>query len=421
MEIKERDVFDGLAELTPTQLQEKVQNDKLVISCNFTEQEQTKINEIAKNIDIADRIGLIPYGSGAQDKLTKFTTERLSKHDMSNLSAAEEALNNVIANLKTFNPGLTKNPPKNFLVRLFKQKKQDIAENLELAKGQLTSVSDKLDKVEKVLIDEHYKPLCAGAVNLKEMHSIVEDIYRELSMYMAAGLKSLDFAKTVELPELDRRARESKDKLDANMLLNFSKSINFFEGNIYCLESSREMCLTILSYIDQLQDKYIDTANQVSQVVKQAIPQWQMYMNLDSLAKNVLSAQQILDEVRSFNSTLAITIAEEVRDLVVKTTANANKPVTPIETAQKVNDIFIGALEQELGAYRQNMEEMREGRRVLRKMEESRNEALRNYAIESAKIAIENAHINENPNVQFDEPIEGIHEVTREEPRKYTL
>ncbi len=398
-QVKERyeGAFKDMTLLTPQQLQAKAEKGALVVGIDFTPEEQAKIDKLAKAINISDRAGLITYGAGAQDKLTKFSNEQLSRTSTSKLDEAGDALTNLLVILQTYNPSLENNPPKNPLVRWLKKNKQALEETYEAAKAQLSTVSANLDEAESILKDKHLGALTSRITTFEEMNSIVESIYRELSMYIAAGQKSLEYAKTVLLPEYDRKAQASQDQLDAQKLANFAKAINSFEGNLYVLESSRQLCIFNGAFINQLQDKYIDTANQIRQFVTQATPQWRIQMNLSLSVQDLESAQNAIDASREFTATLFLLTAQQLQDLSVRTTLNANKPIVPIEVSQKVNDIFIETLGLQLDAYRQNMSEVREGRRINFEMEEKRNEAMRKFATEAAEIAVENAYINTDP------------------------
>lgn len=234
-------------------------------------------------------------------------------------------------------------------------------------------------------MEEHYRPLSIRVKDFDEMEKFISDIYHEFSMYIAAGQESLEYAKTVLLPEYDRKAQESGSKLDAQILLDFSKAINSFEGNLYCLESSRQLCIFNIGFIGQLRDKYTATATQIRQFVLQATPQWRIQMNLALSVRDLDSAQHALEAARDFTANLFLSTAEQLRDLSVRTTLNANKPIVPMEVAVKVNDIYIDSLGKELEAYRQNMQEVREGRRINYEMEEKRNIVMKRVCERSSK------------------------------------
>lgn len=102
--------FEQMSILTPQQLQEeaKSQGGMLLVGDEFTDEEKQKITALAKSIDIRDRAGLITYGAGAQEKMTKFSNDILSKTSTSKLDEAGEALTNLMVILKTYNPSLEK-------------------------------------------------------------------------------------------------------------------------------------------------------------------------------------------------------------------------------------------------------------------------------------------------------------------------
>lgn len=389
--------FKEMSLLTPQELQEKSSKGLLVVGETFTPEEQARIDALAKNIDIRDRANLITYGEGAQNKLTEFSNKQLSKTSTAKLEEAGDALTDLIVLLKTYNPSLGKDEKMNPLVKFFKQKKQDVKELAVAAEAQLASVSKNLDEAEAIIRKKHFEPLIERIKEFEEMYDYVADIYHELSMYIAAGQQSLDYAKTVLLPQYDKKAQETQSKFDAQVLYDFSNAINSFEGNLYCIEASRELCMFNAGYIRQLQKKYEDEALQIRQFITQATPHWRIQMNLSLCAQDLDAAQNAIDAAREFTTQLFLTNAEKLRDLSIRIAENANRPIIPIEASVKINEIYIDMLDKDLEAQRKSMAEVREGRRINFEVAEKRNKALQEFAQKTKEIAVENAYINIDP------------------------
>lgn len=421
--------------MTPQQLLEKSQKGELVVGCAFTEVEQAKIDRLATQIDIHDRLGLLSYGSEAQDKLTKFSNERLSKYDTAKLGETGQALVKVVTDLKTYNPNLESET--NPIVRFFMKMKQKPEEILVAAKASFESVCANIDEVDELLVEEHYKPLTAEIKSFKEMMVLLGNTYRELSMYIAAGQQSLNHAKEVELPELDRKAQETKSNLDIQMLQNAAKDINDFEANLFCLETSREQCMFQMAFVRKLEDIYLETARQIQDLRRNTIPTWRNQMRLNLGMQDALNAQHDIEVIRQFANEVHIRSAEQLRELNAQTAEHMNKPVISIETSIKVNDIVKGMLDDDINILDKNMQEVHEGREILKQIDASRNEALRNYAVRVAQIAVKHAYTPSDPHsvngeaydasevyykVEEARPAaDGLRETTGDEPKKYTL
>ncbi len=423
--------------MSPQQLFEQSKKGELVVGCNFTPAEQSKIDKLAGQIDIHDRLGLLSYGSDAQDKLTNYSNGRLSQYDTAKLGETGQALVQVVTDLKTYNPDLENEP--NGLVKWFKRKKQNAEEALVAAKASFDTVCANIDKTEKFLIEKHYKPLTAEMKDFKEMYALLSATYRELSMYIAAGQQSLNYAKEVELPELDRKAQETQSQLDAQILRNAAEDINSFESNLFCLETTREQCMFQMAFVRKLDGIYFETAKQLQDFVANTIPTWRNQMRLNLGMQDALNAQHSLEVVRKFSNDLYLSSAEQLRKLNAQTAEHMNKPIISIETSVKVNETVKGMLEDDINILNKNMQEVHEGREILRKIEDDRNETLRNYAIKVAQIAVQHAYTPSDPYNNSGEPLtgdyykvvearpgetvisNGMREATGDEPKKYTL
>lgn len=434
--------------MTPQELLEKSQKGELVVGCDFTEAEQAKVDKLANQIDIHDRLGLISYGSEAQNKLIKLSDERLSKYDTTQLGETGKALVQVVTDLKTYDPSIENQS--NVLVRLFMRKKQQLEQAAVAAKTSFSNICKNIDEVDKILENEHYIPLTTEVKSFREISVLLGTTYRELSMYIAAGQKSLNHAKEVELPELDRKAQETKSNLDVQMLQNAAKDINDFEAGLFRLETSREQCMFQMAFVRKLEDIYLETARQIQDLRINTIPAWKTQMRLNLGMQDALNAQHSLEVIRQFANEVHLRSAEQLRELNAKTAQNMNKPVINIETSVKVNDIVKDMLNDDISILNQNMQEIHEGRQILRQIDESRNEALRNYARNIAQVAVQHAYTSSdpyrnstNPRDSYDSEketeiyvvtgqaeetipdrnaeLDGMHEATGDEPKKYTL
>ena len=381
--------------MSPQQLLEKSKSGELVVGCKFTEAEQAKVDRLAKQIDIHDRLGLLSYGSEAQDKLSKFSNERLSNYDTAKLGETGQALVKVVTDLKTYNPNLE--TEKNPIIKFFMGIKQKPEEILVAAKASFESVCANIDEIDKLLVEQHYKPLTTEIKSFSEMRTLLGNFYRELSMYIAAGQQSLNHAKEVELPALDKKAQETKSNFDIQMLKDAAQDINDFEANLFCLETSREQCMFQMAFVRKLEDIYLETARQIQDLRRNTIPAWRNEMRLSLGMQDALNAQHDIEVIRQFANEVHVKSAQQLRELNAQTASHMNKPVISVETSVQVNEIITGMLDDDINILDKNMQEVHEGREILKQISESRNEALRNYAIKVAQIAVKHAYTPSDP------------------------
>ena len=107
-------------------------------------------------------------------------------------------------------------------------------------------------------MEDHQVTLLKDAAMLDKMYELNLNYFKELSMYILAGKKKLEQARTVELPELLAKAEKSGLPEDTQAANDFASMCERFEKKIYDLELTRTISMQMAPQIRLIQSN--DTA-----------------------------------------------------------------------------------------------------------------------------------------------------------------
>ena len=230
---------------------------------------------------------------------------------------------------------------KSGLGKLFNSAKKQ----LDKLVAKYSKVETNIDRVEAEL--EKHKLQMLKDINIFDtMYDKNLEYFKEISLYIIAGERKLKELREVVLPELQRKARESGEQLDAQKVNDMENTINRFEKKIYDLKTTRIISIQMAPQIRLLQNNDAELVEKIQSSLINTIPLWKNQLVLAlgiNNAKQALGAQKAVTELTNDmlkkNSELlkqgSIQIAEE-----------SERAIVDIETLQKTNRDIIETLDR---------------------------------------------------------------------------
>ena len=322
---------------------EKVTNEKIEESLNYdalTEAEKKAVDEFNKKIDIEDSTQVLQYGAKAQAKISQFSDNVLENIKTKTTGEVGNLLSDLVAEIKSFDSSVTLEN-KSGLGKLFNSAKKQ----LDKLVAKYSKVETNIDRVETEL--ERHKLQMLKDINIFDtMYDKNLEYFKEISLYIIAGEKKLKELREVVLPELQQKARESGEQLDAQKVNDMENTINRFEKKIYDLKTTRIISIQMAPQIRLLQNNEAELVEKIQSSLINTIPLWKNQLVLAlgiNNAKQALGAQQavtnLTNDMLQKNSELlkqgSIQIAEE-----------SERAIVDIETLQKTNRDIIETLDR---------------------------------------------------------------------------
>ena len=322
---------------------EKVTNEKIEESLNYdalTEAERKAVDEFNKKINVEDSTQVLQYGAKAQTKISQFSDNVLENIKTKTTGEVGNLLSDLVAEIKSFDSAVTLEN-KSGLGKLFNNAKKQ----LDKLVAKYSKVETNIDRVETEL--ERHKLQMLKDINIFDtMYDKNLEYFKEISLYIIAGEKKLKELREVVLPELQKKARESGEQLDAQKVNDMENTINRFEKKIYDLKTTRIISIQMTPQIRLLQNNEAELVEKIQSSLINTIPLWKNQLVLAlgiNNAKQALGAQQavtkLTNDMLQKNSELlkqgSIQIAEE-----------SERAIVDIETLQKTNRDIIETLDR---------------------------------------------------------------------------
>ena len=300
--------------------------------------EQAAVTEFSKKIDILNTEQVLNYGSNAQKNISEFSDSALSAVRTKDLGEVGDMLSNLVVELK----GMNFDPEqKKGLRGLFNKTKQDLAS----VKAQYDKAEVNVDKIVEEL-EKHEVVLLKDISMMDRMYEKNQEYMKELTMYIIAGKLKIKELREVDLPEYQRKARESGLPEDAQAANDFANMIGRFEKKIHDLELTRTISIQMSPQIRMIQNNDSLMAEKIRSSIMNTIPLWKSQMVLALSQYHSDQAMKAQREVTDVTNQLLMKNAEALHQGSVNIAKEAERGIVDIETLKKTNLELIQTLDE---------------------------------------------------------------------------
>lgn len=303
----------------------------------LTPEEQKMVDDFAGQIDLQDTQTILQYGAGSQKKIADFSEGALSNVRTKDMGEIGQMLSDVVTELKNFNED---EETKGFL-GMFKR-----------GKNKLESLKIKYDKAEGNVnriveaMEAHQVTLLKDVAMLDKMYELNQNYCKELTMYILAGKKRIEKAKTEELPALIKKAEESGLQEDIQAAKDFGEQINRFEKKIYDLELTRTVSLQMAPQIRLIQTNDTAMSEKIQSTLVNTIPLWKSQMVIAIGLQHSTEAAAAQREVTDMTNSLLKKNAETLKTATIETAKESERGIIDIETLTATNQTLISTLDE---------------------------------------------------------------------------
>ena len=322
-------------------------------------EERKMVDDFANSIDLQNSTVILQYGAGAQKKIADFSETALANVRSKDLGEIGELLSGVVYELKKFD----EEEEKGFL-GIFKKGGNKIA----AMKSKYDKAEVNINKICDVL-EEHQRQLWKDSAMLDKMYDLNKNYFKELSMYILAGKKKLERARTEELPGLMEKAKQSNLPEDAQEVNDFVAMCDRFEKKIHDLELTRMVSIQMAPQIRLVQSNDTLMSEKIQSTLVNTIPLWKSQMVLALGINHSTQAAQAQREVTNMTNELLRKNAEVLKMATVETAKEAEGSIVDIDTLKQTNESLISTLDEVLRIQTEGREKRKEAEIELRRIE----------------------------------------------------
>ncbi|MGO5023449.1 toxic anion resistance protein [Lawsonibacter sp. LCP25S3_G6] len=327
----------------------------------LTEAERKMVEEFSQKIDVTDSNLVLQYGAAAQKNIAAFSESALNNVKTKDLGEVGEALSSLVVELKNFGDDEEK---KGGIFGFFQKKKNE----LEAMKASYSKAETNVDKIVKVL-ENHQVTLMKDIAMFDQMYELNTKYYKELTMYILAGKKRLEYLRTHDLAELKKKAEETGAQEDAQAYNDFANLCARFEKKLHDLELTRMISIQMGPQTRLLQNNDTQMLEKIQSSLVNTIPLWKSQMVLALGLEHGRQATAAQTAVTDMTNELLKKNADMLKMGTIETAREAERSVVSIETLQHTNQQLITTLDEVMKIQTEGAQKRKEAEAELGRIE----------------------------------------------------
>ena len=325
----------------------------------LSEAERKMVDEFSQKIDISDSTVVLQYGAAAQKNIAAFSENALSSVKTKDLGEVGDALSSLVVELKTFGQ-----PEKKGIAGFFQKKRNE----LEAMKASYSKAEANVDKIVGVL-ENHQVVLMKDIAMLDQMYELNTKYYKELTMYILAGKKRLEYLRANDLEELRKKAQTSGAQEDAQAYNDFANLCSRFEKKLHDLELTRMISIQMGPQTRLLQNNDTLMLEKIQTSLVNTIPLWKSQMVLSLGLEHSRQATAAQTAVTNMTNQLLQKNADMLKMGTIETAREAERSVVSIETLQHTNTQLISTLDEVMKIQTEGAQKRKEAEAELGRIE----------------------------------------------------
>ena len=325
----------------------------------LSEAERKMVDDFAQKIDVTDSNLVLQYGAAAQKNIASFSESALSNVKTKDLGQVGDALSQLVGELKTFGQ-----PEKKGLAGLFQKKRSE----LEAMKASYAKAESNVDRIVKVL-EEHQVTLMKDIAMFDQMYELNTKYYKELTMYIIAGKKRLEYLRANDLVQLREKAAQSGTQEDAQACNDLANLLDRFEKKLHDLELTRMISVQMGPQTRLLQNNDTQMLEKIQSSLVNTIPLWKSQMVLALGLEHGRQATAAQTAVTNMTNDLLRQNADMLKMGTIETAKEAERSVVDIQTLQHTNEQLISTLDEVMKIQTEGAQKRREAEAELGRIE----------------------------------------------------
>ncbi|MCY1029248.1 toxic anion resistance protein, partial [Mammaliicoccus sciuri] len=309
----------------------------------FSDEDQRRIDEIAKQIKPLDNDGLLLYGQQAQNKLSQFSHQMLTQVQSKDVGPIGNSLRNLMNKLKEVNPDELQKQNQSRLKRIFRRAERSVNEMF----SKYQSVGAQVDRI-SVELQKSQNMLMKDVGLLDQLYEENKAYFDALNIYIAAAEKKRDELKKHNLVELEQKVKVSNNQMDVQELADLQQYINRLEKRIYDLQLSRQITLQSAPQIRMIQNINQTLAEKIQSSILTSIPLWKNQMAIALTLLRQQGASEAQKKVTDTTNELLLKNSEMLKQNAIRTAEENERGIVDIETLKTTQTNIVDTIQETL-------------------------------------------------------------------------
>ena len=327
----------------------------------LTEAEKKAIEDFIKKVDVTNPDHVLLFGADAQKRIADFSQSALDAVKTQETGEVGNMLVNLVAELKGFQRDSEE--PKG-LAKLFAKGEDKITR----MKARYNKVSANVDSIAASL-EGYQTQLLKDVAMFDRLYDQNSDYFHQLTLYIIAGDKKLAEVRENELKELQAKAAQSGDAMDAQKANDLAAQCDRFEKKLYDLKLTRQVSIQMAPQIRLLQNNDSLLVERIQSTLSNTLPLWKSQMVLALGLHHSQQALQAQTAVTDMTNELLRKNAEALKIGTIQTAKEAERGIIDIETLVQTNQDLIDTINEVMNIQNEGRAKRLEAEKTLYNME----------------------------------------------------
>ncbi|HOK43537.1 MAG TPA: toxic anion resistance protein [Thermoclostridium caenicola] len=357
--------MDAQVQTSPEQSVVAVDNYDVNRWNEMTPEEQQKVIELSKQINVGDSQAVIQYGAIAQSEISKFSDAILDQIRAKDSGEVGAVLTDLMNKVREVDVDSLDPNKQGFFDKLFG--------NIKRETGKFISRYEKLSvQIEKIIdqLERAKLQLIRDITTLDTMYAKNLEYLKQLDMYIMAGSLKLKELNEKVLPELREKASKTGDAVDAQKVKDMTELISRFEKKIHDLKLTRMIAIQTAPQIRLIQNNDQTLVEKIQSSIMNTIPLWKNQIVIAITMLRQQNALQLQKDVTKTTNDLLAKNSEMLKTSSIEIARENERGIVEIETLKKVNEDLMTTLEEVLRIQQEGRAKRQQAEIELRNMEE---------------------------------------------------
>ncbi len=320
-----------------------ITNEKIEESLNYdalTDEEKKAIDEFNSKINIDDATQILQFGAKAQSNISKFSDSVLDDVKTKDAGEVGNLLANLVGEIKSFDSAVI-SENSGFLEKIFNNAKKQLDKII----AKYSKIESNVDKIESEL-EKNKLQMLKDIALFDTMYEKNLEYFKELSLYIIAGEKKIEELKNVKLPELTKKAEETKDQIDIQKVNDLQNAISRFEKKIYDLKTTRIISIQMAPQIRLLQNNEAELVEKIQSSLINTIPLWKNQIVIALGINNAKKAFSAQKAVTDLTNDMLQKNSEILKQGSIDMAKESERAIVDVETLKNTNKNLIDTLDE---------------------------------------------------------------------------
>ncbi|WP_436863882.1 toxic anion resistance protein [Mammaliicoccus sciuri] len=331
----------------------------------FSDEDQRRIDEIAKQIKPLDNDGLLLYGQQAQNKLSQFSHQMLTQVQSKDVGPIGNSLRNLMNKLKEVNPDELQKQNQSRLKRIFRRAERSVNEMF----SKYQSVGAQVDRI-SVELQKSQNMLMKDVGLLDQLYEENKAYFDALNIYIAAAEKKRDELKQHNLVDLEQKVKASNNQMDVQELADLQQYINRLEKRIYDLQLSRQITLQSAPQIRMIQNINQTLAEKIQSSILTSIPLWKNQMAIALTLLRQQGTSEAQKKVTDTTNELLLKNSEMLKQNAIRTAEENERGIVDIETLKTTQTNIVDTIQETLRIQEDGTRKRQQAEQELQSLEQ---------------------------------------------------